>query len=54
MITPIERLWGVMHGHFTPNKCYATFARSRTAMLAVPNVKRGLRLDGRMGVKISS
>ncbi len=24
-----------MHGHVTPNKCYAAFARSRTASLAV-------------------
>ncbi|MDQ6703164.1 MAG: hypothetical protein M3Z96_08720 [Pseudomonadota bacterium] len=32
---PVELLWGAMHGHVTPNKCYAAFARSRTASLAV-------------------
>jgi transposase len=33
-LNPIERLRGVMHRHVTHNKCYATFARFRTAMLA--------------------
>ena len=24
MMNPIERLWGLMHKHVTPNKCYTT------------------------------
>jgi hypothetical protein len=34
MINPIEREWGVMQRQVTPNKCHATFAQFRTAMLA--------------------
>jgi hypothetical protein len=34
VINPVERLRGAMNGHLTPNKCYAAFARSRTAIVA--------------------
>jgi hypothetical protein len=36
MINPIEKSWGVMHRHVTPNKCHAPFAQFRIATLAFP------------------
>jgi transposase len=32
-LDPIERLWGLMHKHVTHNRCHATFADFRTAIL---------------------
>ena len=32
-IDPIERLWGLMHKHTTHNRCHATFADFRAAIL---------------------
>ena len=32
-LTPIERLWGLMHRQTTHNKCYASFHEFSTAML---------------------
>jgi hypothetical protein len=30
---PIERLWGLMHKHVTHNRCHATFADFKVAIL---------------------
>jgi hypothetical protein len=30
---PIERLWGLMHKHVTHNRCHATFAAFKAAVL---------------------
>ncbi len=32
-LDPIERLWGLMHKHTTHNRCHATFAEFRSAIL---------------------
>ncbi|MDD2796319.1 hypothetical protein, partial [Acidocella sp.] len=32
-LNPIERLWGLMHGHITHNKCYVSFTDFSIAML---------------------
>ena len=32
-LDPIERLWGLMHGHVTHNRCHPTFAEFKTAVL---------------------
>lgn len=32
-LNPIERLWGLMHKHITHNRCHATFADFRAAIL---------------------
>ena len=47
-LNPIERLWGLMHGNITHNKCYATFRDFSTAMLTflrekVPGNRREYR-----------
>jgi transposase len=33
-LDPIERLWGLMHKHVTHNRCHATFADFKAAILA--------------------
>jgi transposase len=33
-LDPIERLWGLMHKHITHNRCHATFADFRHAILS--------------------
>jgi hypothetical protein len=35
-LNPIERLWGLMHGHTTHNKCHATSREFSAAMLTFP------------------
>jgi transposase len=32
-LDPIERLWGLMHKQITHNRCYATFAEFKAAIL---------------------
>src|SRR5208282_5792893 len=32
-LDPIERLWGLMHKHVTHNRCHATFADFKAAIL---------------------
>jgi transposase len=32
-LDPIERLWGLMHKHVTHNRCHATFADFKAAVL---------------------
>ena len=33
-LDPIERLWGLMHKHVTHNRCHATFADFKAAVLS--------------------
>src|SRR5476649_1334312 len=34
-LDPAERLWGLMHKHVTHNRCHATFADFKAAVLTV-------------------